>query len=230
MNQKLNELYKSKWDLLKEKFDIILKDDNLITKPAKPLLLYIDNEYQNADIRLLVFGQETNQWCPEILDMDIDKIQSGYDSWFNGGECWTYGKFYKGIENFIKLLQEKYPNKKIKTVWNNTIKIGIRDGKGCPPDYIYHLERKFFNVTAQELEILQPNLVLFFSGPNYDEILKNNFNELEFDTFLKFSGRQISKVKINNVKFSYRTYHPNYFRYNNKMTQYYKAIIDDLNF
>ena len=231
MNEALTNLYSSKWDNLTAGLKPIIEDSNLDIKPANPLLLYIDNEeeYKNADIRLMIYGQETNSWY-EKENGTIDDIQTLYDGFFNEGDCWKYGgQFWNGISRFLSSLQKKFPDKKIRLTWNNIVKIGKHGDKGFPPDYIYEIEREHFHVIPQELEILNPNVVLFLTGPNYDSIIKDNFGELKYEALPNSTQRQLSRVSLKNIPFAYRTYHPNYL-WRNEIDDYFDTIIDDIKF
>jgi len=229
MNDKLLELYASKWDGMTTAFSPIFDDQALEIKPANPLLLYIDNEeeYVNADIRLMIFGQETNSWYDE-RSATIADMQNLYHGFFNEGECWGYGgQFWNGVSRFLNLLQTKYPEKKIRLTWNNIVKIGKQGDKGFPPDYIYELEREYFHVIPQELEILKPNIVLFFTGPNYDSVLKDNFGILKYEALPNSTERQLSRISLKDIEFAYRTYHPNYL-WRNDIDDYFNTIIEDI--
>ena len=114
MNDKLIQLYSSKWDNYFSAVKPLLEDDSIEIKPANPLLLYVSNkeEYVNADIKLMIFGQETNSWYEE-KEISVRKVQKLYDGFFNDGECWNYGgQFWNGVGRFHTLLQQKYPDKK----------------------------------------------------------------------------------------------------------------------
>ena len=64
INQKLNELYSSKWENLSNALNQIVKDENYVVKPTNPLLLkHRDcDAYEDAEIREMIIGQETNDW------------------------------------------------------------------------------------------------------------------------------------------------------------------------
>jgi hypothetical protein len=231
MNDQLLNLYNSKWDNLCSAMQPILADKTLELKPTCPLLLTIGNEeeFNNAEIRLMVYGQETNSWYNEFHN-NQQPIIDNYDSFFNDGECWSYGgQFWNGVSRFISSLQTKYPDKKIKSVWNNIVKIGKYNDKGFPPDYIYEVEREHFSVIKDELEIIKPNIVLFFTGPNYDSIVHDNFGKLEKQALAPYSERQISKIKLDGVDFAFRTYHPNYL-WRNDIDSYFDTIINEIKF
>ncbi|WP_288007519.1 hypothetical protein [Thermonema sp.] len=180
---------------------------------------YIDkeNEWQNADIRVMIFGQETNDWGDFNTDIDltdgasihkhIKPILDYDDKFYNGGECWSYGgQFWNGFSKFRTMFEEKFSNKKIKYIWNNIVKIGKSGEKGFPPGYIiYETERKHFSVIKDELQIIKPNVVLFLTGPNYDGVVTDNFRQLKYTALSPFSARELSKVRLSET--AQRIYH-----------------------
>lgn len=231
MNKQLFALYSSKWEELCSEIKPILEDDNLDIKPTNPLLLYLDNEEEikKADIRVMFYGQETNSWY-EKFNTDIKPILDCYDSFFNDGECWCYGgQFWNGISKFCTMLEAKYPNKKIRYVWNNIVKIGKYDDKGFPPDYIYEVERNSFSIIKDELQIIKPNVVLFLTGPNYDSVIEDNFGQLNYRPLAPFTKRWLSKIELKGTDFAFRTYHPN-FLWRNDIDSFFKTIINEIKF
>lgn len=229
MNNQLLQVYTSKWADAMLGFNPIFENDDFEVKPTNPLLLYIDDEenYETADIRLMIFGQETNGWYDE-QGVSIIEVQNLYDKFFNKGECWSYGgQFWNGIKRFVTSLQKKYPDKRIRVIWNNIVKIGKEGAKGMPPNYIYDIEKEFFKVIPKEIEILKPNIVVFFTGPKYDQIIEHNFGILKYEALPNSTERQLSRVRLKNVEFAYRTYHPNYL-WRNDIDDYFDTLIEDI--
>lgn len=229
MNDKLFNLYESKWTDLISQVSLLKLNKDFEVKPTNPLLIFVENEeqYLSADIRIAIYGQETNGWYE--LDNSIEGIQQGYHEFFNLKECYSYGgQFWNGFKRFLNKLNEKYPNKNIRPIWNNIVKIGCNDRKGFPPNYIHDIERKFFPIIKEEMEILKPNIVLFLTGPNYDEIIENNFGDLKSEALHPFNERQLSKIEIENVEFAFRTYHPNYL-WRNNIDEYFDRILSEIN-
>jgi hypothetical protein len=225
-NQELLKLYQSNWNSLSEKLEEI-KTSALPTKPTNPLLIRVGNEekYFNSDIRVMIFGQETNDWGNDFQN-NIENTLSIYDDFFNSNYCFKYGgQFWNGISRFLKILEDQNPNKAIEFVWNNVVKIGKSGGKGMPPNYIYQIEQENFSILKNEVEILEPNLILFLSGPNYDSILSNQFDNPDFEKIENYSQRQIAKIKLENIDFTFRTYHPN-FLWRNGINDYFNEIIN----
>jgi hypothetical protein len=232
LNEKLNELYSSKWEGIQSELNRIVNDDTLPIKPTNPLLIYLNEEDLNmADVRVMFFGQETNSWQlgNEILTDDIDMLlKDQYDAFFNHNGCFSYGgQFWNGISKFKQMIAEQLPNKKFSYVWNNIIKIGKHDGNGCPPDYIYEIERKHFSVVQQEIDIIKPHIILFFTGPNYDNKIADNFENLSYSAISSFTERELAKISFPNVENVFRTYHPN-FLWRNDIERYFNAIINEI--
>jgi len=231
MNKQLLELYEANWKDLCEAFKPIILNKEFVVKPTNPLLIDFSNaqEFVSADIRVMIYGQETNNWFGEF-NSDIPITLNNYDTFINKGECWSYGgQFWNGVARFITKIKEKYPEKKIEIVSNNIVKIGKLNEKGFPPKYIYEIERSHFNVIPEELKIIKPNVVIFFTGPNYDSVITDNFGKLEFETVSGFSSRWLSKVNLTDVEFAFRTYHPNYL-WRNNIDKTFNAIIEEIKF
>lgn len=229
MNDKLLTLYSELWKPLCGKLEEIIKDDTIEDKPTNPLLLTIDDEedFKQADIRIMFFGQETNSWN-NFFNEDLNSTLKVYEEFYNQGECWSYGgQFWNGIKRFCSILKNKYPDKKVRIVGNNIVKIGKFDHKGFPGDSIYNIERNYFPVIKQEIEIIKPNVLLFLSGPNYDSRIRDNFGEISFEPIGNFTEKQLAKVNLDFSPLAFRTYHPNYL-WRNGIDDYFNAIVDEI--
>jgi hypothetical protein len=232
INSELKALYSGKWEKLTKELDIVLSNDNMSIKPTNPLLISLkdENEWINSDIRLMFFGQETNDWY-NSFNGDIDLIISKYlEDYLSGYFQKTYrGAFWNGITRFEDLLKGKYPSHSISMIWNNIIKIGKSGDKGAPPSYIYEIEKQHFFVINEEIEILKPNLLVFFTGPYYDPEIQLNFGQIEYQAINQFNINQLAQINIPNVPNAFRTYHPGYL-WRKGIDKYLSAIIDELDF
>ena len=240
-NTQIFELYSSKWDGLSAAMQPIILNDSCKTKPANPLLLYVgkcgdEHELENADIRVMIFGKETYGWYGIFTNQPskekaIEDIQCEYDKFFNNRDEYyaRNGFFTRGFKKFDTMLQAKYPNKKISYTWNNIIKIGKATSAGCPPDYIYNIEKEYFLVIKDEVRILKPHIILFLTGYQYDDKIENNFGKTDYSQIASFEKKELAKLFIPNVDFAYRTYHPRFLNTVNA-ENYFNAIIQDINF
>lgn len=230
MKQQLEGLYNENWETLKVKLNDILVDQNAEYKPTNPLLISLENnDYENCEIKVVIFGQETNSWYGNF-NGDVEKILAHYTDFFNNGYALNEygGQFWNGVNRFLELLKKKYPNEKIGVLWNNIIKIGCAGrNQNTPPEYIYKIEKEHFNIVKTEIDILKPNIILFLSGPNYDHAIGNAFGKFELDSIgTEFSKRQLSKLNI--AKNVFRTYHPSYLWRTKKINEYFNTIISEI--
>ena len=228
-NKKLTDLYQNNWKATSEKMNKIVSNPEYEVKPTNPLLLVIKDEekFNSADIRIMFYGQETNDWGGNFEDK-IEETKVIYNDFFNTNACFSYGgQFWNGISLFVKKIRQKNPDKRIEFLWNNVVKFGKSGGKNMPPKYIYNIEKENFSIIGEEIDIIKPNLLLFLSGPYYDHVL---INQIEgFDQKEKigdFTSRQLSSFTFKNELIAYRTYHPNYL-WRNNINKYFDTIIED---
>jgi hypothetical protein len=81
----------------------------------------------------------------------------------------------------------------------------------------------------EELEILQPNIIIFNTGHLRDDLLKSRFNTELIETNSPYEKKQIAQVNFtgpNENILSYRTYHPNFRQGVKDRKNRNKAIID----
>ena len=235
INEHLLALYSSKWASLCEAMRPILDDEDICTKPTNPLLLSIDEDaYRDADVKFMIFGQETNDWEEQaetkqtVYAAGFDFVLDLYRGFYNTGKCYSYGgHFWNGFNRFRAMLGKEHPDAKICYVLNNIIKIGKLGEKGCPPDYIYEVERKHFSVIREEIDILKPDVILFLTGPNYDNKISDVFGDVSYSALSPFSERQLARVSLPDVDVTFRTYHPN-FLWRNNIEHYFETIINEI--
>lgn len=267
LNDKLVNLYGPKIAGLYAAVKPLFDDPNAV-KPALPLILELndDESYENADLRVMVFGRESNNWndmdyranfpfgtynfnlntsddiVAEIKGIHID----GEEDFYGLGDLY-HGYFYpnektgkrenatpftKRSDELIDLLRAKMPGKSIEYIWNNISKIGCGGaefGKCCrrPSAEIREIERKYFNVVADEVRMLKPDIVIFLTGFYADNDIKEKFG-LTDDAFRHVKeGAFLDRIAIPGVKYAARTIHPSrQSRENLKL--HFDALVDDI--
>ncbi len=169
----------------------------------------------------MICGQETKGWnkfSTSIIEgmnkyKDFITIKQPYKGYKKSA-------FWKGYNFFRKELIKKYPEKKLYFIWNNISKIGKSHGRVGVSKDIQKLERHFFPVFREEILILKPDIVIFFTG-NRDGDIKYHFPNIDFED-LNMQNSKTAKRKYkaaskiickSNVlpKKSIRLYHPSYF-------------------
>lgn len=230
INEQLYALYSEKWGKLGESLQESVENDP--TAPTNPLLLYVDSEeaWLNADLRVMIFGQETMDWCDVFTPKTpIRTLREEYDNFYNKGKCWKRASnFWNGLKLFKKLLGEKFPDRKIQYLWNDIIKIGKAGEAHRPPEEITARERRHFNVIPDEVSILKPNMALFLTGPDYDKDIRAVFGEVGYAPIPSFEEKQLARLSIPampTVKSAFRTYHPRHLYQQHYINDYFGAIV-----
>ena len=254
MNEELRKLYNSKWSDLCKALKPIVEEERYVTKPAYPLLIDIGrwengvpNEkwYSDADIRVMIFGQETNGWKGDADDFGVPpspvfnpKISMGavmgqyenfYETYHKEGTFSfnnRYGTFHYGFSQLASLLNQKYEGKRISYVWNNIVKIGKSAGTGFDSK-IYSAEQQHFSVIKEETEILKPHIIIFLTG-TYDDKIKDSFGDVAFLPVAPFSEKEVAKVELPGFGTAYRTYHPSAIMQKDRREAYYNAIVESI--
>lgn len=269
LNDKLVNLYGPKIPGLYSAVKSLFGNPDAI-KPALPLLIELndDESYENADLRVMIFGRETNNWndqkhrkqfpfytynfdlvtSDDVLMEIMGKHIEGEKEYHGLGDLYhdyvfekdDNGKrvnktpFTRRSDQFIDLLKTKFPHQKIEYLWNNLSKIG-RGGKdfgqccGKPTPEIRDIERRYFNVIMDEVNILKPHIIIFLTGFYADNDIKEKFG-LSDDSFHPIKdGLFLDRIDIPGVKYAARTIHPStpgqrreYF------DTHFGALIDDI--
>ncbi len=220
LNKRLSELYLSKVDDLTRMYTE-LKQLNL-NDYSCPLLLHIwEKDYSKAPIKLMIIGKETNGWGNAESE-DVASSMKRYEG-FNLGR--TYNSiFWRWVYKINQMLGN--PNTNC-FVWNNILKFGKESSKGCPNWHVTNLENKYFNIIADEISILKPDVCIFLTGHSYDTEINSKFPDVEM---LNFGGykdiKEVAQLKSKNLPVhSYRTYHPGYGgRYPKWYTEIFEII------
>lgn len=223
-NDRLYGIYNRKWDAL----CCILDYNQLKGNEYSPLLLSVDDpdDFDNADIKVMVFGQvmswgnwyeysRQNQTLEECM-MSIktfDNIRGSIDLEGNRMRRGMGG----GINLFIDILNGKLPNKKIRYVWNDIVKLGRNIRGNEKSDVLSKIENDYFDVIAEEINAIRPQVLLFFTGPDiYWERKLQQRLQVTPDDYSPIQGwniRQVARINIDKEKFPsvksvVRTHHP----------------------
>ncbi|MDR1645363.1 MAG: hypothetical protein LBS05_06015 [Tannerellaceae bacterium] len=228
MNEQLRALYASRWENTSRSLQEIVNNNDK-PHPTNPLLLYVDKEEEwlHAGLRVMIFGQESNDW-EAYPGKSIDHLLGVYDDFFNKGACWGYGgQFWNAVARFQHLLDAAHPTTQIRYMWNNIVKIGKIGKAGFPPGYIYNEEYVHFHVIPEEVAILKPHVALFLTGPNYDGAIDDNFGRVNYTAIPPYTGRQLARLSIPGINAAFRTYHsPSLWR--NDIQSCFEAIIKEI--
>ena len=257
LHEQLESLYDSKWKGMAAALQAVSLGEQATAKPAYPFLLSVqrwDNGYPDeswytgADLRVMVFGQETNGWVGDSEDepafgsspvfnpdvpmgavMGIHENfyathyhQDGFS--YNGAR---YGSFFHGFNRFVSLLGTRFPGRRIACMWNNIVKFGKAEGSGFCGEEIYDVQKQHFMVAGKEVEILKPHLILFLTG-NYDSRICDYWAGARFTALPPFTAESVAKVALPGLDIpAYRTNHPSARLPKEEKEAQLEAIVND---
>jgi len=229
INQKLASYYASRWSNLCQALD----SNELYSYEHNPLLLNIDNsdDFEKADIKVMLFGQDMsaedeNGWYKYDRHADILNDCMPAIKTFNNktGACNPNGKRQTsgmggGMNLFIDRLNDKFKDKQVCYVWNDIVKIGRNVTKGNNNKTVLEeIESQYFDVIKDEINIIQPQVIVFFTGPtafwenklqNRLAISKANYKSISnWDNIRQVALLELDKEQFPSVQFAFRTYHP----------------------
>jgi len=99
----------------------------------------------------------------------------------------------------------------VRCLWNNIVKVGLSGRKGRPSAEILEWQSPFFDVIRLEVSLLAPDIVVFFTGPKYDEFIRRVFPDARFEAARGRTERQLARVTAAGLpRAAVRTYHPGY--------------------
>jgi hypothetical protein len=195
----LEELYNSKTTKFKSIVEAF-PTHNLMG----PLLMSETKEYENSKIKLLIIGQETNGWGK--YSENIKQGMEHYLSFDLGSEYYS-SPFWNVTRKIEKILG----NNKYSCAWTNLNKFD--DNSDRPVGEVEKKISEIDSLLVDEIQILKPDIVIFFTSHHFDNRIKNIFKGIEFNSLESFTLNQCSSLKHKNLpKNCYRTYHPNYLR------------------
>ncbi|KUJ75023.1 hypothetical protein AVO42_06595 [Thiomicrospira sp. XS5] len=230
MNSELKQLYESKWN------NLLNGALSLKVDAANPLLIKVDEDYINSDIKIMIVGQETDGWHGQLKSSshNVDSLMNGYYDYFhkktkNGKErgkraFWNF----KNFSYFEHELTKHFKDKSVSFLWNNISKIG-NNGRGKPHKSIRSLERTHFNIVKEEFRILKPDIVIFTTGSSRDPYIRHHFGEgVKFIPKLQLEGGKLANETLNllaevivpdfSSMLAVRIEHPNRRTLSNKVT------------
>lgn len=221
-NQRLLKLFESKWDVVRKVCNAI-KDEELWMVLHLACVPY---NYNKMKYKILIVGQENDGW-----GFQNEAILSMYDTldFLDSKDYNDMRPFFSFPYNFCKSinnLEDIKDSKKTYFTWVNLREFSFNEAPktslGKEAQSIIDNE---FNILEEEIKIINPDIVLFLTGPNYDYYIKNQLKGVEFKTVENYHIRQFARVEHKSLpKNSFRIYHPLYLRYRKLENEYLERL------
>lgn len=218
VNVRLQKLYEP----CMERF--LVSGQDVYNKSAWPYLLCASADYVDADFKIMVFGQETCGWggrCDQARSgKELATLMKEYRKFMERDN--GQSPFWNLNRHLRNNLAERTSDRSLGWIYNNVVKLGRVSRAGCD-EQIYQWMLQGFNVLRQEVEILQPDMLLCFSGPAYDHRLEALCGQFDVEEVAGGDALQLCRLHFKDVTMpmTYRCYHPGYLQ---RAGVYWEAI------
>ncbi|TLD98062.1 hypothetical protein LS80_006265 [Helicobacter trogontum] len=232
---------KAAWQEIKE---IAQKEgvaDNLVLNTPS-----ITQNFLDSKIKIMIVGQESNGWNFFLKQLWVDtdrnfrdsiqeamgkteKFQSKTKS--NNTQFW---QFAASVYNEFNEKIDKKDSIKSYFFWTNLRKICYdnKPKKSLPQALQTQIDNELNILLLQEIKIINPNIVLFLSGPDYDTYIKQQLKGARFNKVGVFKEREMAYITHEDLQniIMLRIYHPRYFSLKIKKAnpEYFKTIIETI--
>jgi hypothetical protein len=173
-----------------------------------PLLMQAwEDEYLTSEYKILFVGREHNGWMGDLVT-DVDMLMEKYKS-FGLVENGDYTTFWQYIYEFKNILMPKSVGKK-NFLWTNISKFSTLEGKALK-EKDFNFFTKNFHVFEEEIKVINPDIIIFFTNYTWDEKIKNQLSAPA--KFIKFHNDipedKGARVECISLPFhTYRVPHP----------------------
>lgn len=195
-NEKLFELYQANKLAFRE------VKDRCTAEMQGPFLIAPSDTYWSSALKVAFVGQETHGWSS--VEDNREQMQEYVD--FNLGERYYASPFW----SVIRRLERSLTGSMFSSAWLNFNRFD-QDG-GAPSDENRRVLSELDFILIEELKIISPDVVIFLTGPSYDDrlfkLLLGGAQAVD-----GFNERQLCRLNSGVLPAkSFRTYHPNYLR------------------
>lgn len=205
----------------------------LAGRASAPLLVYPHERWVDSTVKLLVVGQETLRW-PDLRTAfgeggirnfkEFSRAQNGVTPMWELYRQYSLGRqhpkmnsaFWRGF----RALDEAVNPIPDSALWTNIFKVNVNGSviKNCTRAEIAKIHKAQEGLLRHEIDVLKPEVVVFFTGPTYDAAIRSEFGDVDFQPFVKASGRAAPLSSLALVRApglpvkTVRSYHPEYLQ------------------
>lgn len=182
---------------------------------SSPLLVELPPAYTQGPHRLMVVGQETNGWRGHLWKgvqgepgkvADLVAELLGTYRGFERGRHYRSSPFWRCAHQIQGLLNPGVDLYGF--LWSNLLKVDQGQDR---PSRVVEDSILRHRMLPKEVELAAPSVVVFFTGPEYDEVLRKTFPGAVLEQVPHEKPRLLARVRHEALpQHSYRTYHPGY--------------------
>lgn len=213
----------------------------LKTRLSAPLFLRVPEKWTTSQHKLLVIGKETRGWsafpeqnietCGQFIETpnSVQALIKGYER-FNFGELFSSTQKSPFWSTYKKLRGDLEKDVTGSILWTNLFRMALDQGsvvKNATQDEIETIYRTTSELLADEIAILAPRAVIFFTGPSYDDSVKRFFPGAALQRLPNHAIRSLARITHTSLpEHSYRTYHPKFLSYKKLLPAMISALCE----
>lgn len=189
---------------------------------SAPYFAWVHPDYDRADVRLVVVGQETNGWG-DCLDIPEDPAEATrilmheYRDFNLGADYAGRAAYWNPIRDLYRRLNPKGPESGFVALNVSIVDQGKREPDTNTRDQIIRL-----GLLPDQIKALDPHVVVFHTGPTHEDWI-----DLAFPGVSRSGDRILATLAAPSLpEFSFRTYHPRYLSYRRELASVYDRIRD----
>lgn len=228
----MQELLKAIYEDYKQKISSEVPN---LAAMSPPLLMSVPEKWAKCKTRILIVGQETLGWDfsdgsyfpwphPPITNFEqfasyprsVSALMQGYvefefSRYQSKNVNSPYWRAYRHIRNAFDEEAFGFDSCVLTT---NLFRMAFENGSAVyngTKEQAEEMNRLSGTLLAEEISVLEPTAVIFFTGPRYESYLMSQFTDMEFSAISDIPVSRMAYVHSSSFpKLSFRTYHPNY--------------------
>ncbi|MGO0060608.1 hypothetical protein ACTID9_11465 [Brevibacillus fluminis] len=225
MEAHLKNAYRECWQRLLHAIPSLTEDELLSL--SNPFLVKPLPCYRKAKKKVLFVGQETNGWDSfeqTLVTFNRESEENNregiieYLQWMYEDlryhRKWDHTPFWKGVRRLFQAISPGEGD----DGFLHTQLVRFDVGNKRPPHHIENLLQREYNILPMEIAALSPDVIVFLTGPYYDDRLRETFrnvgrlgDNLVFEPISGFRENELIRIAHPVLPFhTYRTYHPGY--------------------
>jgi hypothetical protein len=172
----------------------------LSRRASAPLLIYPHAKWEPSKIKLLIVGQETLRWQYDPAEVgvpgqaiknfnDFSSAADGVRSMWRLYDWHRLGRQYPKLNSpfwrGFRALDAAINPEGDSALWTNLFKVNVSGSvlRNCTRAEVAKILKAQQGLLQDEVSVLKPDVIVFFTGPRYDSALRSEFPDVEFRPF-----------------------------------------------
>ncbi|MDR6232665.1 hypothetical protein Q3H58_005073 [Pseudomonas psychrotolerans] len=228
----MQDLLKAIYEDYKQRVSSEIQDLSVI---SPPLLLSVPEKWTKSKTRILIVGQETLGWdfsdgsyypWPHspitnfeqfaLYPRSVSALMQGYVEFeFSRFQRENVNSpYWRAYRHIRQAMGEEAFGFDSCVLTTNLFRMAFENGSAVyngTKEQAEEMNRLSGTLLVEEISILEPTAVIFFTGPRYESYLMSQFTDMEFSAISDIPISRMAYVHSSSLpKLSFRTYHPSY--------------------